>query len=328
MIKVAVLGVGSLGQNHARIYSDLHEQGAVELIGVYDTNADQAEAVAAKYGTQALGSVEEAAVADALSVVTPTTTHHRLAKPLLEQGKHLLIEKPMTDNLNEAAELVRLAKRYDCVLQVGHIERFNPVYTYLQKAAKSPRFIESHRLSPFPARSMDIGVVLDLMIHDLDLVLELAGSSVVHLAAAGGRSAEGPIDYVNATLGFENGVVASLTASKMSHRKIRTLSAHCRSSLVETDFLNHNLHIHRRAHEWYSADHGELLYRNDGFIEEVSTTSIEPLYAELEHFLQCVRGRETPAVDGQQASRALKLADLIEQAVEQPGVGVPIQSPI
>ena len=122
------------------------------------------------------------------------------------------------------------------------------------------------------------------MIHDLDLVLELAGSSVVHLAAAGGRSSSGPIDYVNATLGFENGVVASLTASKMSHRKIRSLSAHCRSSLVETDFLNHNLHIHRRAHEWYSADHGELLYRNDGFIEEVSTTSIEPLYAELEHF--------------------------------------------
>ena len=121
MIKVAVLGVGSLGQNHARIYSDLHKQGAVELIGVYDTNADQAKAVGAKYGTQALGSVEEAAAADALSVVTPTTTHHRLAKPLLEQGKHLLIEKPMTDNLNEAAELVRLAKRYDCVLQVGHI---------------------------------------------------------------------------------------------------------------------------------------------------------------------------------------------------------------
>jgi len=173
-----------------------------------------------------------------------------------------------------------------------------------------------------------VSVVLDLMIHDLDLVLELASSSVVQLAAAGGRSSEGPIDYVNATLGFENGVVASLTASKMSHRKIRTLSAHCRASLVETDFLNHNLHIHRRAHEWYSADHGELLYRNDGFIEEVSTTSIEPLYAELEHFLQCVRGRETPAVDGQQASRALRLADLIEQAVEQPGVGVAIETPI
>ena len=114
----------------------------------------------------------------------------------------------------------------------------------------------------------------------------------------------------------------------MSHRKIRSLSAHCRGSLVETDFLNHTLHIHRRAHEWYSADHGELLYRNDGFIEEVSTTSIEPLYAELEHFLQCVRGREKPAVDGKQASRALQLADLIELAVENPSMGLSLPNEI
>ena len=151
--------------------------------------------------------------------------------------------------------------------------------------------LEARRHSPHAERANDVSVVLDLMIHDLDLVLELASAKVVRLAAVGGRSDNGPIDYVNATLGFSNGVVASLSASKMSHRKIRSLSAHCRGSLVETDFLNHTLHIHRRAHEWYSADHGELLYRNDGFIEEVSTTSIEPLYAELEHFLQCVQKR-------------------------------------
>ena len=165
------------------------------------------------------------------------------------------------------------------------------------------------------------------MIHDLDLVLELAQAPVVSLAAAGGRTADGPIDYVNATLGFANGVVASLTATKMSHRKIRSLSAHCRSSLVETDFLNHNPHIHRRAHEWYSADHGELLYRNDGFIEEVSTTSDRAPMPSSSIFCS-VRGRETPAVDGLQASRALKLADLIEHAVEHPGIGVPLNDPI
>ena len=141
---------------------------------------------------------------------------------------------------------------------------------------------------------------------------------MVRLAAVGGCSGDGPMDYVNATLGFKNGVVASLTASKMSQKKIRNLSAHCKQSLIETDFLNHNIHIHRKTHEWYSADHGELLYRNDGFIEEVSTTSIEPLYAELEHFLQCVRGKEKPAVGGLQASRALHLADLIEKAVSIP----------
>jgi predicted dehydrogenase len=166
------------------------------------------------------------------------------------------------------------------------------------------------------------------MIHDIDLVLELAGAPVERLAAAGGRSAEGPIDYVNATLGFTNGVVASLTASKMAHRKIRSLSAHCRHSYVDTDFLNRTLRIHRRSHQSVSADRGELLYRNDGFIEEVSTTAMEPLAAELEHFLQCVRGRELPAVDGLQASRALLLADLIERCVEQPNLCMTLDAPI
>ena len=188
--------------------------------------------------------------------------------------------------------------------------------------------LEARRHSPHPDRANDVSVVLDLMIHDLDLILELANAPVSRLAAVGGCSLDGPMDYVNATLGFTNGVIASLTASKMSHRKIRTLSAHCKKSLVETDFLNHTLHIHRKTHEWYSADHGELLYRTDGFVEEVSTTSIEPLYAELEHFLQCVRGLETPAVDGQQASRALFLADLIEHAVDHPGEGISLEKAI
>jgi predicted dehydrogenase len=188
--------------------------------------------------------------------------------------------------------------------------------------------LEARRHSPNPDRANDVSVVLDLMIHDIDLVLELAAAPVVRLAAAGGRSAEGPIDYVNATLAFANGVVASLTASKMAHRKIRSLDAHCRSSMMETDFLNRNLRIHRRSHGSVSAEHGELVYRNDGFIEEVSTTSIEPLYAELEHFLQCVRGEETPAVDGLQASRALLLADLIEQCVEQPNLCMTLEAPI
>ena len=178
-VRVAVLGVGSLGQQHARIYSEMHRQGAVELVGVYDTDPAQAKSIAEKQGTAALGSVEAAAAAaDALSIVTPTVTHHDLAKPLLEQGKHLLVEKPMTDNAGQAADLVRLARQHHCVLQVGHIERFNPVFNYLQQAAREPRFIESHRLSPFPARSMDIGVVLDLMIHDLDIVLAFVRSPV------------------------------------------------------------------------------------------------------------------------------------------------------
>jgi predicted dehydrogenase len=267
---------------------------------------------------------------EAVCIAVPTLLHHPVGLACLQAGLHVLIEKPIAASQDEATALINAAHQAHRLLQVGHIERFNPAFRELIKVVANEEVVvlEGRRHSPHSDRANDVSVVLDLMIHDIDLVLELAQAPVVRLAAAGGRSAEGPIDYVNATLGFENGVVASLTASKMSHRKIRSLSAHCRSSLVETDFLNHTLHIHRRAHEWVSADHGELLYRNDGFIEEVSTTSIEPLYAELEHFLQCVRGRETPAVDGLQASRALKLADLIEQAVEHPDSGHPLTAPI
>ena len=206
-VKVAVLGVGSLGRQHTRIYGEMHRQGIVELAGVYDTDDALAKSIAEKHGTVTLGSVEAAAeAADALSIVTPTVTHHALAKPLLEQGKHLLVEKPMTDHAEQATELVRLAKRHDCILQVGHIERFNPVFNYLREAAREPRFIESHRLSPFPARSMDIGVVLDLMIHDLDIVLAFVRSPVEQIDAAGVRVLSASEDIATARLRFANGL--------------------------------------------------------------------------------------------------------------------------
>ena len=327
-VKVGVIGIGNMGWHHARVLSLLKD---AELVGVADPDAQRGALATEQFGCRWFSDYRTMLEqVEAVCIAVPTLLHHSVGLACLEAGSHVLIEKPIAASQEEAAALIDAASRVGRLLQVGHIERFNPAFRELTKVVANEEVVvlEARRHSPHADRANDVSVVLDLMIHDLDLVLELASSSVVQLAAAGGRSSEGPIDYVNATLGFENGVVASLTASKMSHRKIRTLSAHCRASLVETDFLNHNLHIHRRAHEWYSADHGELLYRNDGFIEEVSTTSIEPLYAELEHFLQCVRGRETPAVDGQQASRALRLADLIEQAVEQPGVGVPIETPI
>ena len=327
-VKVGVIGIGNMGWHHARVLSLLKD---AELVGVADPDPDRGQLAKEQFGCGWFADYREMlSQVEAVCIAVPTLLHHAVGLACLDAGLHVLIEKPIAASQEEASALIASASRNGRLLQVGHIERFNPAFRELIKVVANEEVVvlEARRHSPHADRANDVSVVLDLMIHDLDLVLELAQAPVVSLAAAGGRSAEGPIDYVNATLGFANGVVASLTASKMSHRKIRSLSAHCRASLVETDFLNHNLHIHRRAHEWYSADHGELLYRNDGFIEEVSTTSIEPLYAELEHFLQCVRGRETPAVDGQQASRALRLADLIEHAVEHPGIGVPLNDPI
>ena len=327
-VKVGVIGIGNMGWHHARVLSLLRD---ADLIGVADPDPDRGQLATEQFGCRWFGDYRDMlSEVEAVCIAVPTLLHHSVGLACLNSGVHVLIEKPIAASQDEATSLIDAASRAGRLLQVGHIERFNPAFRELLKVVANEEVVvlEGRRHSPHSDRANDVSVVLDLMIHDIDLVLELARAPVVRLAAAGGRSADGPIDYVNATLGFENGVVASLTASKMSHRKIRSLSAHCRASLVETDFLNHTLHIHRRAHEWYSADHGELLYRNDGFIEEVSTTSIEPLYAELEHFLQCVRGRETPAVDGLQASRALKLADLIEQAVEHPDSGVPLKAPI
>ena len=332
-IKVAVLGVGSLGQNHARIYKDLHQKGEIELIGVFDTNHEQAKSIAAKYGTIALNSLEEAASADALSIVTPTITHHQLAKSLLEKGKHLLIEKPMTDNVNEAAELVNLAKLQDCVLQVGHIERFNPVFNFLQKAVQEPRFIESHRLSPYPARSMDIGVVLDLMIHDLDIVLTFVSSRVEHVDATGVRVLSPSEDIANARLRFSNGCVANLTASRVSPermRKIRVFSGGDQPSYISLDYREQKGFHYRLAkkEEKESSLLKKLLVANDSSIvsqlggkrvvrEPVPIEHKEALKVELESFVKCVKEKQAPIVTGESAKQAIELALEITRQIEQ-----------
>tara|TARA_B100000029_G_scaffold7807_1_gene8235 strand:- start:596 stop:1600 length:1005 start_codon:yes stop_codon:yes gene_type:complete len=327
-VKVGVIGVGNMGWHHARILSLLKD---AELIGVADPDEERGRLANEQFGCKWFADYSKLLnEVEAVCIAVPTLLHHKVGLACLESSKHVLIEKPIAASQEEASSLIKAANKASRLLQVGHIERFNPAFRELIKVVENEEVVvlEARRHSPHADRANDVSVVLDLMIHDLDLVLELAKAPVIQLAAVGGRSTKGPIDYVHATLGFNNGMIASLSASKMSHRKIRSLSAHCKESLVETDFLNHTLHIHRRAHQWYSADHGELLYRNDGYVEEVSTTSIEPLYAELEHFLQCVRGREKPAVDGQQASRALKLADLIENLVEKSSKEIQLEDSI
>ena len=317
-VKVGVIGIGNMGWNHARVLSLLRD---AELVGVADPDAARGALATEQFGCRWFADyndlIEEV---EAVCIAVPTLLHHPVGMACLKAGVHVLIEKPIAANEQEAGELIAAAEQAGRLLQVGHIERFNPAFRELLNVVANEEVVvlEGRRHSPHADRANDVSVVLDLMIHDIDLALELSGAPVVGFAAAGGRSSDGPIDYVTATLNFANGVAASLTASKMSHRKERCLTAHCRDSLVEADFLNRNLRIHRRAHESYSATRGELLYRHDGFIEEVSISPTEPLYTELEHFLQCVRGAAKPAVDGLQASRALRLADLIEQAVEQP----------
>ena len=246
-MKVAVLGVGALGQHHARIYAELEQSGGVDFVGLYDPDAERAREIAKKNGVRALGSMDEVLdQADAVSIVTPTSTHFQLARQFLEADRHVLVEKPITDEALQAAELVQLAQVKDRVLQVGHVERFNPVFDYLQSVAKLPRFIETHRLSSYPARSMDIGVVLDLMIHDLDIVLAFVNSPVKEVDGVGVPVLSASEDIANARLKFENGCVANLTVSRVSPermRKIRVFSGGETTSYVSVSYT------HLRAHE-------------------------------------------------------------------------------
>ena len=326
-VKVGVIGIGNMGWHHARVLSLLRD---ADLVGVADPDESRGKLAVEQFQCEWFQDYHDLiSKVDAICIAVPTLLHHKVGLDCLKAGVNVLIEKPIAANELEAKSLINASKISNCLLQVGHIERFNPAFRELNKIVQNEDIVvlEARRHSPHADRANDVSVVMDLMIHDIDLVLELVNSKIQKLAAVGGRNSDGLIDYVNATLVFKNNIIASLTASKMSHKKIRNLSAHCQNGLVETDFLNHSLQIHRKAHESYTAEHGELVYRNDGYVEEVSTTSIEPLYAELEHFLKCVQGKELPEVDGEQASRALKIADFIECAVENSGDAISLEIP-
>ncbi|WP_338016936.1 Gfo/Idh/MocA family oxidoreductase [Myxacorys almedinensis] len=313
-IRVGVIGVGNMGQHHTRVLSLLKD---VELVGVSDINVERGLDTASKYRVRFFEDYHDLLErVDAVCIAVPTRLHHTVGSAALKSGVHVLIEKPIAASIAEAESLVNLAAECQCILQVGHIERFNPAFQELSKVLKTEELLalEAHRMSPYSDRANDVSVVLDLMIHDIDLLLELAGSPVSKLTASGSRASDsGYLDYVTATLGFTNGIVATLTASKVTHRKIRRLAAHCKSSLTEADFLKNEILIHRQTTANYRTDYGQVLYRQDGWIEKVQTSNIEPLHAELEHFVQCVRGGHQPSVGGEQALKALRLASLIEQ---------------
>lgn len=329
-IRVAVIGTGSLGKEHARLYAELARTSHVAFVGVFDANPEAARKHATAHGTRAFTSIAEAAAdSDALSIVTPTTTHFDIAKQLLELGRHVLVEKPMTERSDQAAELVRLAHERKLVLQVGHVERFNPIFSYLETAAPEPRFIECHRLSPFPARSTDIGVVLDLMIHDLDVVLAFVRSPVASVDAVGIPVLSKSEDIANARLRFANGCVANLTASRISPerlRKIRVFSGGEQPSYISLDYRAQEGFIYRIAREGEQETPllkkvlaAKLGLGKDAAIvsefagkkivrEPVPIAKDEPLKLELAHFVECVRERRTPKVSGESAKHALDVA--------------------
>ncbi len=302
-IRVGVVGVGSIGKNHARICAALKEAG---FAAIYDTNTEVARSVGRQYNVTAASSLDEfIPLIDAATVAAPTSEHYEIGRRLLEAGKHVLIEKPITETPKEAEELVRLARERSLILQVGHVERFNPVMSALQERLTRPVFIEVHRLSQYPFRSLDIGVVLDLMIHDLEIILHLVRSPVKSIDAVGVPVLSKTEDIANARIRFKSGCVANLTASRISTEKMRKIRVWQGEpqAYLSLDYQNQAGEIDRLVNGQISR-------------EKVSIERDEPLKRELQAFVECASRGQQPLVSGYQAMAALELAIQITELVE------------
>jgi predicted dehydrogenase len=300
-IRVAVVGAGEFGRNHVRVWRET--QGA-ELVGIVDTNSDRAQKIAAEFGVRVLPAVEALASekVDAVSLAVPTKEHARIGCQLLDAGHDVLVEKPIAASLKEADRLIASAKRAGRILQVGHVERFNPAVVAVQKIVSKPMFFEVHRMGIFTPRSLDIDVVYDVMIHDLDILLSLVNAPVEDLKAVGIPVITDKVDIAHARLEFANGTVANLTASRVSTERVRKMRFFQEHEYVSLDFTRQDV---LRVRVQPGSPMPEI-----GF-EKVPTTPEEPLHAELRSFLDCVRARKTPVVDGAAGRRALELADRV-----------------
>jgi predicted dehydrogenase len=292
--------VGALGRQHARVYSSL----GVRFVGVYDTDDARAEEVVGRFGGQSFSNLEALLdQTDAVSVAVPTVEHLNVSAAALRAGKDVLVEKPITATLAEADALIALAAETGRVLQVGHIERFNPATDILRSAGGKPRFIEVHRMGVFTPRSLDIDVVLDLMVHDLDIVLALDGSEPVQIEAVGIPVLTPKVDIANARLKFASGLIANVTASRVSAEKIRKFRVFSPRTYVSADFAAREAQVYRLK------DGGGG--RPEITAERMSAPDQEPLRRQLEAFLQAVRQRSQPVVGGHDGRRALALAQAI-----------------
>ena len=292
MIKVAVIGVGSIGQHHARIFSGIED---VELVGIVDNDKARAEELAAKYSCGAYSDYKDIIDSvDAVSLAVPTTLHFQIAMDLLKNNKHLLVEKPITTTIEEADKLIAEADRQNLVLQVGHLERFNSGVSMVSDMVKKPQFIESQRLSPFLGRGIDVDVTLDLMIHDIDIILSLVNSKITDLRATGAHVMTENIDIAHAWIEFENGCIAEAVSSRIADGKTRKLKVFQQDAFIDLDYQSQEIAC-------YTKQDGQVRK------EIKRPEEKEPLKEQLISFIDCIRNNKQPIVSGQEGKEALKV---------------------
>ena len=303
-LRTAVVGVGSLGQHHARNYHEIAQAGEIEFVGVCDSNEENAKQIAEKFGCEFFCDWRELPdKVDAVSIVTPTETHASIACAFLERGVHVLVEKPIAKTLEEADSIIAAAEKSGAKLMVGHLERFNPAMVALRPHVTKPLYFEIHRVSPFPNRSLDVDVVLDVMIHDLDAVQWLVGEAVKVSAihAVGIPVISDKVDAANARIEFENGAVANITASRIGTEKIRKTRFYQTNSYVVLDYATKFASVTSLA--------PNAIHRLLGIsVNRLEIVDVEPLRAEIEAFLDSIKGDKTPPIAAEDGRRALALA--------------------
>lgn len=315
-VDVGVIGVGTMGRHHARVYEELP---TTNLIGVADTNKERAREVAARYGVEGISIRELLPIVDAVSVVVPTAAHYDVTKTCLEASVPVLVEKPVAGSLQEARDFLELTRQYPQPVQVGHIERFNPAVTTVQEVIKDLDVFSIHcdRLSPPPDREIKDSSVFDLMTHDLDIVRTLLGSEPDHVVADGVDNNR----HASALLSFPSGCTARLTASQKTQCKIRKLNVFAETCYIETDYTDQSVEIHRNSVPEYITGDGPVRYRHSSVVERVQVATGEPLRYQLSSFVDAVRSRRPPKVTVEDAVRTIELAEAIEQMAKHKQAG-------
>ena len=315
VIRIGIIGAGSMGERHCRVCANLPR---VELVGVTDLNQERGRRVAEAYETTFFA--DHRALLSQLNAVTiaaSTPAHYALVAECLEQGLHVMVEKPIAETIEQAQQLVQMADERGLTLQVGHIERFNPAFIELKHVTEDVRLIgiNMRRLSPFDTSNTDVDVIRDLMIHDLDLAVDLVGSELEGITAWGRSINTGAIDHAVANLSFRDGPIATLFASRVTEQKVRAIEIIAEGAYVEADLLNKTVMVHRRTFPQYLDNRHTTKYRQESVIERIHVPMAEPLMLELRHFADCARENRPSDVPGHDGLRALELAETVARAI-------------
>ncbi|MDO4781639.1 MAG: Gfo/Idh/MocA family oxidoreductase [Capnocytophaga felis] len=316
-LKAGVLGAGHLGKIHLRL---LNQSEKYELVGFYDPDLENAQKVSQEFGYQIFNSIEELISAcDVVDVVTPTLNHFECAEKIITKGKHLFIEKPIANTVEEAEKIIALAKKYNVKGQVGHVERFNPAFLAVKETITNPMFIEAHRLAEFNPRGTDVPVVLDLMIHDIDVILSVVKSKVKHISASGALVISQSPDIANARIEFENGCVANLTASRISLKNMRKSRFFQKDAYISVDFLEKKVEVVRmKDAPEVPGDFDMILQNAEGkkkqiYFENPEISANNAILDELEEFADAIKNDTVPIVTLEQGTEALRIAKQITE---------------